>query len=274
MKCETFSAMSVQSSRPTRVFASLVPSECKKPIKDSENTNPIEVSVTRREIHVRSVGEQRLNPDLIKIAVVVNSLKDTAEDVKNSVVRREEYILQALKNHGVKEERVSVSKSLHRVVVGDATQFSYSVQIVALFADLKKCESLSNFLVEKLEPSSVRVSHPEVVPFDPQRLADLRRETCLLAVANARRKAEEISQQFGSHCCLGPPISVREEQVDEWDAEDSQSNSSHSSLTDLVTSRARIVRVSVTATFELRDRLAQSEINGKKSCHSEKVIQP
>lgn len=47
-----------------------------------------------REIQVSAVGEQRLNPDQVKLVVVVTSQKETVEEVKASVTRREEYILQ------------------------------------------------------------------------------------------------------------------------------------------------------------------------------------
>ena len=85
---------------------------------------------------------------------------------------------------------------------------------------LSQCESLSNLLVEKLDPLTVRVNPPEVVPLHPQRLADLRRETCLLAVHNAKQKAAEIAKHFGSFCSLGPPVSIKEEAVEEWGAEE------------------------------------------------------
>ena len=75
-------------------------------------------------------------------------------------------------------------------------------------------------LVEKLDPSRVKVIPPEVVPLHPQRLADLRRETCLLAVHNAKQKAAEIAKHFGPFCSLGPPISIKEEEVEEWNSED------------------------------------------------------
>ena len=81
---------------------------------------------------------------------------------------------------------------------------------------LIQCETLSNLLVEKLDPSTVRVFSPEVVPLHPQRLAELRRETCLLAVHNAKQKAAEIAKHFGPFCSLGPPISIKEEEVEEW----------------------------------------------------------
>ena len=47
-----------------------------------------------REIHVRAVGEQRLHPDRVKIVIVIANQKETAEEVKASVARREEYVLQ------------------------------------------------------------------------------------------------------------------------------------------------------------------------------------
>ena len=65
---------------------------------------------------------------------------------------------------------------------------------------------------------------PEVVPLHPQRLAELRRETCLLAVHNAKQKATEIAKHFGPFCSLGPPISIKEEALEEWDSEEQVSS--------------------------------------------------
>ena len=47
-----------------------------------------------REIQVGAVGEQRLNPDQVKIVVVIANQKESVEEVKSSVTRREEYVLQ------------------------------------------------------------------------------------------------------------------------------------------------------------------------------------
>ena len=51
-----------------------------------------------REIQVGAIGEQRLNPDQVKIVVVIANQKDTVDEVKSSVTRREEYVLQVVEN--------------------------------------------------------------------------------------------------------------------------------------------------------------------------------
>lgn len=256
--------MSHFNARAPRVFATVLPPDAHRPtgnqqqqkrLPDSDTENISKPNVKTppiREIQVGAVGEQRLNPDQVKIVVVIANQKESVEEVKSSVTRREEYVLQAIKNHGVKEDKVAVSKSLTRSEEGEQAGFRFSIQITAYFSDFQKCESLSNLLVEKLDPLTVRVNPPEVVPLHPQRLADLRRETCLLAVHNAKQKAAEIAKHFGSFCSLGPPVSIKEEAVEEWGAEE-QAIESPLSLSDLVSSRARVVRCSVTALFELRD---------------------
>jgi len=229
-------------------------------------STPTAVTASIREIHVRAVGEQRLNPDRVKVVVVVANQKESVDEVKSSVARREEYVLQAIKNHGVGEDRVHVSKSLTRVEDTEKNWFRFSVHITAFFSDLDKCESLSNLLVEKLDPSTVRVFPPEVIPLHPQRLAELRRETCLLAVHNAKSKAAEIAKHFGPFCSLGPPISIKEEEVVEWDSPvREEAVESAITLSDLVSSHARFVRCNVTAVFELRD---VSSAHGKKPNNS------
>lgn len=257
--------MSHSNARGPRVFATLLPPNAHRSAEKSEqqlkqlNQEDVEnirkrssTEIPIREIHVRAIGEQRLNPDKVKLVVVIANQKETAEEVKASVTRREEYVLQSIKNQGVGEDQVDVSRSLTRQDDADGKRlFRFSVQITAFFADLHKCETLSNLLVEKLDPSTVKVIPPEVVPLHPQRLADLRRETCLLAVHNAKQKAAEIAKHFGPFCSLGAPISIKEEEVEEWNSEE-QVDESRVSLTDLVSRHARHVRCSVSAIFELR----------------------
>lgn len=282
--------MSHSNSRGTRVFATVLPTDSHHTSANSQpgrlktqtsnedaenirNSTPSSAVIkgSLREIHVRAVGEQRLHPDRVKIVIVIANQKETAEEVKASVARREEYVLQAIKNQGVGEDQVHVSKSLTRLEPlednNDKNLFRFTVQITAYFADLHKCETLSNLLVEKLDPSTVRVIPPEVVPLHPQRVAELRRETCLLAVHNAKQKAAEIAKHFGPFCSLGPPISIKEDEVEEWTAadRDEQAGSCPISLSNLVSSHAYFMRCRVSAVFELRDVSLTAANNNHKS---------
>ena len=49
-----------------------------------------------------ATGEVTLAPDICMFSIVVSSQKDRLQDAKNSVVRRVDYILQALRNKRVK----------------------------------------------------------------------------------------------------------------------------------------------------------------------------
>lgn len=55
-----------------------------------------------RHIKVTAVGEVSLPPDRCRMSVKIHSQKDNVQDVKNSVQRRLDYILQTFQNHGVK----------------------------------------------------------------------------------------------------------------------------------------------------------------------------
>ena len=82
-------------------------------------------------------------------------LQESADAAKHSVQRRLDYILQALRNNGVKETQYSIHKYLERS--GD--QFQMLVEINVEFHDFKVCQDLCNFLVEKLDDNVV-ISRP------------------------------------------------------------------------------------------------------------------
>ena len=82
-------------------------------------------------------------------------MQETVEAVKHSVQRRIDYILQSLRNNGIKETHYSIHKALERA----EDSFQMTVEISVAFYDFKVCENVCNFLVEKLD-GSVNVSRP------------------------------------------------------------------------------------------------------------------
>lgn len=104
---------------PSHVFASIttkgnVPYQVNpsptRPVGTADNENmfntaslnPRSNDSTNRLIKVTAVGEVSLPPDRCRVSVKVHSHKDNVQDVKNSVQRRLDYILQTFQNHNVK----------------------------------------------------------------------------------------------------------------------------------------------------------------------------
>lgn len=75
------------------------------------------------------------------------------EDVKTSVNRRVDYVLQTLKSHYVKD--FIVHKILNRI----NNLYQMEIEVVVEFSDFSKCEEVCNLLVEKLD-ETVKVSSP------------------------------------------------------------------------------------------------------------------
>ena len=83
------------------------------------------------------------------------SLQESVEAVKQSVTRRVDYVLQTLRNNGIKESLHKLHKSLQRI----ENSYQMDVEITVEFQDFKLCENVCNFLVEKLD-ENVKVSKP------------------------------------------------------------------------------------------------------------------
>ena len=90
------------------------------------------------------------------------------EDVKTSVNKRVEYILQTLRSHNIGKNCYTVDRSLMR----KESKYELRVEISVQFTDFTKCQELSNFLVEKLDVS-VEISRPSF-HYMPGRLESLR----------------------------------------------------------------------------------------------------
>ncbi|XP_068755376.1 interleukin-1 receptor-associated kinase 1-binding protein 1 homolog [Montipora capricornis] len=160
----------------------------------------------RREIQITESGEVSLPPDMARVSIVCTNAKESVEEVKTSVNRRVDYVLQTLKSYHIKEYKMH--KSLEKV----EKLYRLEVEVVVDFGDFSKCEQVCNILVEKLD-DTVKVSSPELY-HSPGRLDSQRRQACVCAVRNARNKALEVVQMFNQS--LGPPLFIREEQFDEF----------------------------------------------------------
>lgn len=192
-----------QPSIPTRQFISNSNSN----IANVYNKNKDALGSVERQINVTGVGELTLPPDRFTITIKCKASKDNVEDAKASVAKRQDYIVQTLKNSYLKEEDYRVYESINyqdsAVVCG--------CEIEAHFIDIGKCLSISNLLVEKLK-SSVSVSLP-VCYHAPGSLDILRKQVGMLAIHSARQKAMEMAKVV--HMSVGPPIQVQEHDFNE-----------------------------------------------------------
>lgn len=81
--------------------------------------------------------------------------QESVEEVKTSVNRRVDYVLQTLKSHHVKDFKIH--KTLNRI----EKLYHMEIEVVVEFIDFSKCEQVCNLLVEKLD-ETVRVSRPHL----------------------------------------------------------------------------------------------------------------
>ncbi|KAI8498674.1 PREDICTED: interleukin-1 receptor-associated kinase 1-binding protein 1-like [Branchiostoma belcheri] len=237
--------------RPVQVFASLATKDREKKARNvDENEENIRRVVRKNEVEVSATGELSLPPDRARVTVIVSSKKEAVLEAKTSVQRRLDYILQVLQTHHVKEGDTQISKVIQRV---DGL-YHMEGEVRVVFVDFLKCQGVCNFLVEKMDETVV-VATPEFF-HSPQRLEELRRQACLLAVRNARQKAVEVARLLRSS--VGQPISIKEESCREWEGPPAQGQSHDQDKP--MTYQERIAMATVTvqakvfASFELKPK--------------------
>ncbi len=103
----------------------------------------------KRSISVHATGEVVCPPDILEFLISVSSTKETIESAQQSVKRRTEYILQVLRNNGVKESCIRSASEISKGEESVAVQTSILVQTDGL----TKCETVRNLLIEKLDRS-------------------------------------------------------------------------------------------------------------------------
>jgi len=201
-------------NRPVQVFTEMKTSPSfttqfvPKTNLSNENYMPKESSGNfSRHINVTGIGELILPPDRFTITIKCKATKDNLDEAKTSVTKRQDYIIQTLKNTYFKEEDFKVYESTK---YQDAAVICSS-EIEAHFIDIAKCLSLSNLLVEKLK-SSVSVSQP-LCHHSPGSLDTLRKQVGMLAIHNARQKAIEMAKVV--HMSVGAPMQVEEQDFTE-----------------------------------------------------------
>ncbi|KAM9704656.1 interleukin-1 receptor-associated kinase 1-binding protein 1 homolog [Menidia menidia] len=167
-----------------------------------------------REVQVTGVVEVSCPADRASVRVSVGNSKESVSEVTGSVSRRLEYILQTLRQHGVRDEDTSVRRFVHR----DADMYRMDAEVAIVFSDFQKMEQICSILLEKLD-KSVCVGTPQFY-HSPGCLSQLRLRACVAAVENAQQKASRVGQLLGQS--LGSPLLVREEETKEWRSEEEE----------------------------------------------------
>ncbi|XP_073349615.1 interleukin-1 receptor-associated kinase 1-binding protein 1 homolog [Pagrus major] len=206
----------------SRVFAALLPGtgrgsagiEAEQGLEVRAAARHSPAGTRGREVQVAGTAEVCCPADRASVRVSVGSSKESVNEVTGSVSRRLEYILQAVRQHGISDKDASVRKFLHR----EADQYRMDAEVVVTFSDFEKMEQVCRVLLEKLD-KSVCVGTPQFY-HSAECLSRLRRRACVSAVENAQQKASEVSQLLGQ--TLGPPLLVREEETKEWRNEDDE----------------------------------------------------
>ncbi|CAJ0923415.1 unnamed protein product [Ranitomeya imitator] len=119
--------------------------------------------------------------------------------------------------------------------------------VCVVFKDFETLQNVCNMLVEKLS-SSVCISSPQFY-HSPENMETLRRQVCLNAVSNARRKAQEVCRLVGQS--LGKAILIKEEEMKEWE---DQADCASSSIQHRIKGATVYAMSKVSATFEIKGK--------------------
>eukprot|EP00112_Aurelia_sp_Birch-Aquarium-sp1_P016243 Seg3667.3 transcript_id=Seg3667.3/GoldUCD/mRNA.D3Y31 product="Interleukin-1 receptor-associated kinase 1-binding protein 1" protein_id=Seg3667.3/GoldUCD/D3Y31 len=238
--------MSNQWFSPAKIYAELHKDEQKAMRTATPEAKMVEEAKTQHKVIVTETGDAVLQPDVAKVSILYKSTKETVEAVKHSVQRRIDYILQSLRNNGVKETHYTIHKTLERI----EDNFQMTVEICVEFRDFKVCENVCNFLVEKLD-GNVNVSRP-IFSHSPGKLDALRRQACVNAVKNARSKAEAIAQFVNQK--IAATVEVKEEEISEVTGAMSADHTLESGIKGRIEAATITVTVKISATFEIEPK--------------------
>ncbi|NXX90152.1 IKBP1 protein, partial [Centropus bengalensis] len=106
------------------------------------------------------------------------------------------------------EEDMTITEDFSRV----ENTYQMEAEVCITFSDFGKMQKVCNLFIEKLG-SSVTIRPPHFY-HTPEAIDTLRRQVCVAAVGNTRRKAQEVCRLFGQS--LGKPLLIREEETKEW----------------------------------------------------------
>ncbi|NXN25684.1 IKBP1 protein, partial [Nycticryphes semicollaris] len=238
--------MALPASPPARVFAELLPAPAPAPVPVGGSGPP---ATSKREVHVSGSAELSAGPDRARVSLRLSSRKGAAGEARSSVARRLEYIAQTARQRGVPEENMTVMEDFSRV----EDTYQMEAEVCITFSDFGKMQDVCNLLTEKLG-ASVTISPPHFY-HSPEAADALRRQVCVAAVGNTRRKAQEVCRLFG--LSLGKPSLIREEETKEWGGhvERHLSNSSDSlTLQERIQNATGYASCRVFAVFEIKGK--------------------
>lgn len=105
---------------------------------------------SRRTISVHATSEVVCPPDIVQFGITVCSSKDTHEAAQTSVKRRTDYIMQVLRNNGIRDNKnIKMLTDVKR----EECEFTVQSEILVEHGDLSKCELIRNLLIEKMDSS-------------------------------------------------------------------------------------------------------------------------
>ncbi|KAI1241127.1 Interleukin-1 receptor-associated kinase 1-binding protein 1, partial [Lamprotornis superbus] len=184
---------------PARVFAEL------DPAPEGRGGPP---ALPGREVHVSGSAELSALPDRARVSLRLSSRKEAAAEARSSVSRRLQYIAHSARQRGVPEENMTVTEDFSRV----ENTYQMEAEVCIIFSDFGQMQNVCNLLIEKLG-TSVTINPPHFY-HTPEAIDTLRRQVCVTAVGNTRRKAQEVCRLFGQ--ALGKPLLIKEEETKEW----------------------------------------------------------
>ncbi|XP_009952588.1 PREDICTED: interleukin-1 receptor-associated kinase 1-binding protein 1, partial [Leptosomus discolor] len=149
------------------------------------------------------------------------------------------------------EENMTVTEDFSRI----ENTYQMEAEVCITFSDFGKMQNVCNLLIEKLG-TAVTISPPHFY-HTPEAVDTLRRQVCVAAVGNTRRKAQEVCRLFGQS--LGKPLLIREEETKEWGG---HTDSHLSSAPDSLTLQERIRNATAYASCRV---FAVFEIKGKEN---------
>ncbi|NXI82061.1 IKBP1 protein, partial [Rhipidura dahli] len=218
--------MAPPASPPSRVFAELDLAPALTPVPEGRVGL---AALPGREVHVSGSAELSARPDRARVSLRLGSRR----------------------LRGIPEENMTVTEDFSRV----ENTYQMEAEVCIIFSDFGKMQNVCNLLIEKLG-TSVTINPPHFY-HTPEAIDTLRRQVCVTAVGNTRRKAQEVCRLFGQ--ALGNPLLIKEEETKEWGGH-IDSHLSHSA--DSQTLQERIQNATAYASCRV---FAVFEIKGKEN---------
>ncbi|NWQ73126.1 IKBP1 protein, partial [Columbina picui] len=241
--------MALSAPPPARVFAELVPARVLTP---TPTLTPAPAPTgrggppgpPRREVHVSGSAELSASPDRARPRGPTGTSRGLPDPTRQPAQ-------QSALQPAAGEENMTVTEDFSRV----ENTYQMEAEVCIIFSDFGKMQNVCNLLIEKLG-TSVTISPPHFY-HTPEAVDTLRRQVCVAAVGNTRRKAQEVCRLFGQS--LGKPLLIREEETKEWGG---HVDSHLSNFPDSLTLQERIQNATAYASCRV---FAVFEIKGKEN---------